>query len=193
VQGGQTVPQPLRVVRAGPQVEVAVVDAADLRLRLRVRLDQVVRRTTGAELDAVAGPDAVCHLAECEPVDVGKSEHAAGLDVGAGEPVRLVEGDGGCAADDLGTDRGESLLVGPSSGLGQQPAADPGAPRGGMHEHLQHADVAEQEDVGVAQHLATLPGRAGRLLGDPGDLPLAGHRLREVFPEEVGSPLWIFR
>ena len=78
VQAGEAVPEPLRVVRAGAQVEVAVVEVAHLGLGHRVRLDQLVRRAARVVLHPVAGADAAGHLAQRQPVHRGRAAARCG-------------------------------------------------------------------------------------------------------------------
>jgi hypothetical protein len=55
-----------------------------------------------------------------------------------------------------------------------------------VDEELHHADVTEQQHIGMAGEAA------GLLLRHPGDPPLAGHGLRLVLPQKRVLPQGIF-
>ena len=100
--------------------------------------------------------------------------------------MRLVEVRRRGTADDLDADRVEALLLGTPRSRGQQGGARAGAACLGRDEHLDHADVAEQQDAGV-------PDQFARLLGHPARALLLGHGDREVLAQLVDPPQRVLR
>jgi hypothetical protein len=114
VQAGEAGPQPVRLVGAGSQIEVAEVDVLHLRLGGGVGLDQLLGRGVRAEAQRVARGHAVGQLAQRVPVDGVEVEDAALLGEGLAKAERGVELDPGCAAGDLDPERLEPLGVSPA-------------------------------------------------------------------------------
>jgi hypothetical protein len=194
MQGGQAGPQPLRVVRARTQLQVAgLVRVPADRLGFGVRLVELLGRATRVVLQPVPGAHPAGHLAQLQPVDRRQLEYVADLHERAGEPVTLVELHGRGVPDDLDPQGREALGIRAVGDGRQQFAPDALAAGGRRDDHLEYPDVAQQQDVRhPQQRLAALCG-AGSGLRDPADPPFTRHGHREVLAKCVDPPGRIIR
>ena len=189
VQRVERVTEPLRVGRAGRQVEIVVVDLR-LHLGLRIRVQQVRRGTARVALDPVARRDPVGHRLQGRPVHGGQVEDAAGLHVLPLEAEGLVELHRRGATDGLDPDRGETFQVRPAGGHRDQLPAQPPPSQIGADQHLEHADVTEQQNVDVREDSALTVGQPV-VLGHPADPALARNGHGQIVPDPDVLPRWI--